>query len=69
MDGAYLINLDEYSDIGTYYIALYALNNNVIYFDSFIVEHIPREIKIFIRNTDIKINISRIQVYDSVMRQ
>ena len=32
-DGAYVINLDEYSDIGIYWIALYALNN-VTYFDS-----------------------------------
>ena len=34
-DGAYVINLDEYSDIGTHGIALYELNNNVTYFDSF----------------------------------
>ena len=27
--GAYVINLDQYSDIRTYWIALYALNNNV----------------------------------------
>ena len=33
-DGAYVIKLDEYSDIGTHWIALYALNNNVTYFDS-----------------------------------
>ena len=33
--GAYVINLDEYSDIGTHGIALYELNNNVTYFDSF----------------------------------
>ena len=33
--GAYVINLDEYSDIGTHWIALYALNSNVTYFDSF----------------------------------
>ena len=44
-DGAYVINLDEYSDIGTHWIALYALNNNVTYFDSFGAEHIPKEIK------------------------
>ena len=31
----YLINLDEYSDIGTHWIALYSLNSNVTYFDSF----------------------------------
>ena len=43
-DGAYVINPDEYSDIGTHWIALYSLNNNVTYFDSFGVEHIPKEI-------------------------
>ena len=40
-DGQYVINLDEYSDIGTHWIAQYILNNNVTYFDSFGVEHIP----------------------------
>ena len=30
-DGAYIINLDEYSDID---IALYVSNNNFTYFDS-----------------------------------
>ena len=38
-DGAYLINLDEYSDIGTHWVALYVQSNNVTYFDSFGVEH------------------------------
>ena len=28
-DGAYVISLDRYSDIGTRWIALYVLNNNV----------------------------------------
>ena len=28
-DGAYVINLDEYSDIGTHWIALWLNNNNV----------------------------------------
>ena len=44
-DGKYVINLDEYSDIGTHWIALYVNNKTVIYFDSFGVEHIPKEIK------------------------
>ena len=66
-DGAYVINLDEYSDIGTHWITLYALNNNVTYFDSFGVEHIPKEIKKFIRNKSITTNIFRIQAYDSIM--
>ena len=43
-DGAYLMNLDEYSDIGTHWIALYVKNNDITYFDSFEVEHIPKEI-------------------------
>ena len=33
-DGAYVINLDEYSDIGTHWVALYIQNNDVTYFDS-----------------------------------
>ena len=66
-DEAYIINLDEYSDIGTYWIASYTLNNNITYFDSFGVEHIPREIKNFIDNKYIKINILGTQAHDSVM--
>ena len=42
-------------------------NNNVTYFDSFGVEHIPKEIKTFINNKNIKTNIFRIQAYDSIM--
>ena len=41
-------------------------NNNVTYFDSFWVEHIPKEIKTFINNKNIKTNIFRIQAYDSI---
>ena len=41
-------------------------NNDVPYFDSFGVEHIPKEIKAFI-NINIKTKIFRIQAYDSVM--
>ena len=66
-EGAYVINLDEYSDIGTQWVALYVQNNNVTYFDSFGVEHIPKEIKAFINNKNIKTNIFRIQAYDSIM--
>ena len=42
-------------------------NNNATYFDSFGVEHIPKEITAFINNKNIKTNIFRIQAYDSVM--
>ena len=47
-DGTYVINLDEFKSIGTHWIALYVNANNIIYFDSFGVEHIPEEIKKFI---------------------
>ena len=43
-DGACVINLDEYYDIGNHWVALYASNNDAIYFDSFGVENIPKEI-------------------------
>ena len=66
-DGTYVINLDEYSDIGTHWVALYVSNNDVTYFDSFGVEHIPKEIKTFVGNKNIKTNIFRIQAYDSIM--
>ena len=66
-NGEYVINLDEYSDIGTNWIHWYVQNNEVTYFDSFGVENIPKEIKIFIGNKNIKINISRVQAYDSIM--
>ena len=66
-DGAYIINLDEYSDIGTHWVALYVQNNDVTYFDSFGVEHITKEIRTFIGNKNIKTNIFRIQAYDSIM--
>ena len=46
---AYVINLDEYTDIDTHWIVLYVneiafKTNEVIYFDNFGVEHIPKEI-------------------------
>ena len=46
---------------------MYLNNNDVTYFDSFGVEHIPTEIKTFISNKNIKTNIFRIQAYDSIM--
>ena len=66
-DGAYVMNLYEYFDLGTHWVALYINNNNVIYFDSFGVEHIPKEIKEFIRNKNIKTSIFRIKAYNSIM--
>ena len=63
-DGA---DIDEYSDIGTHWVALDVQNNDVPYFNSFGVEHIPKEIRTFIGNKNIKTNIFRIQDYVSTM--
>ena len=48
-DGVYVINLDGFKSIGTHWIALYVNAENVTYFDSFGIEHIPKEIRKFIR--------------------
>ena len=56
-DGAYVINFDEYADVGTHWIALFCNRNEIVYFDSFRVEHIPEEINKFIGNKNIKTNI------------
>ena len=53
--------------LGTHWIALYAKNNDITYFDSFGVEHIPKEIKKFRGNKNIIAKIFRIQAYDSIM--
>ena len=66
--GAYVINLDEYFDIGTHCIALHGNDETVTYFESFGIEHIPKEVKKFIGNRNIISNIYRIQNYDSIMR-
>ena len=50
--GAYVINLDEYENTGTHWIALFVKTNEAIY---------------FIGNNNIKSNIFRIQAYDSIM--
>ena len=66
-NSAYVINLDEYHDIGTHWVALYVNNQTVTYFDSFGVEHIPKEIMKFIGNKNKITNIFRTQAYDSIM--
>ena len=56
-DGAYIVNLDEYADVGTHWIALYCNRSEIVYFHSFGVEHVPEEIKESVRNKNIKVNI------------
>ena len=46
---------------------LYVNHNDLTYFDSFWVEHIPKEIRKLIGNKTIITNIYRIQAYHSIM--
>ena len=66
-DGAYVINLDEYADTGIHWVALICKKNEIVYFDSFGVEHIPEEIKELIGNKNIKANIFCVQANNSPM--
>ena len=66
-DEAYVINLNEYSDILTHWKALYVNTKTVTYFDSFGVKHIPKEIKNFINTKSVIANIFRIQACNSIM--
>ena len=46
---------------------MYGQNDNVVYFNSFGVEHIPKEIKEFVEKKNIITNIFRIQAYNLIM--
>ena len=66
--GTYVINLDEYKNTGTHWVSLFVKTNEVVYFDSFGVEHIPKKINKFIgSHKKIKANIFRIQAYNPIM--
>ena len=66
-DGAYVINLDQYADVGTHQIVLSCSRNEIVYFDSFDVEYVPEEIKDIIGNKTIKASIFRVQVNNSIV--
>ena len=60
-DGANIINLDEYANVGTHWIVLFCKKKEIVYFDSFGVEYISEEIKELIKefpgNKNIKTDI------------
>ena len=47
-DGAYVINLDEYADIGTHWIGLFCNRSAIDYFDSFGVGHVSEDLEILL---------------------
>ena len=62
-DGPYINSLDEYESIGTHWIDSFVNVENLTYFDSFGLEHIPKEIKKNMENKNILSNIHRIQAF------
>ena len=50
--GTYVINLDEFENTGTHWGSLFVKPKYTVYFDSFGVEHIPKEINKFIRSKE-----------------
>ena len=49
-DRTHVTNLDEYESSGTHWIILHVNANNIVYFDSFRVEYIPKKTKRFIED-------------------
>ena len=68
-DGAYMINLEELKSIGIHWIALYVNDNNIIYFDSFGVEHIPKETKKFVANKNMLMWILLYSIYSFCVKK
>ena len=67
--GAYVINLDEYADVGTHWNVLFCWKTETVYFDSFRVEHVPKEIKEFIESKNSKANIFKVQESNSIIHR
>ena len=63
----YVLHLDEYADVGTHWIVLFCRKNEIVYFNSFGVEHVPEEVKEIFGNKNIKANIFQVQANVSIM--
>ena len=67
--GAYVINLDEYADVGPHWNVLFCRKTETVFFNSFRVEHVPEEIKEFIESKSSKANIFKVQESNSIMHR
>ena len=63
----YIVNLDEYKSIGTRSITLYVNDGSATYFDSFGIEHIPKETKKINDDKNCIRNIFRMQVFELIL--
>ena len=71
-NGAYVIKLDHSENTGTHWVVIFVNSTEVIYFDSFGVEYIPKELMertehSSLGNKNIKTSIFRIQDNSSIM--
>ena len=66
-DGGYVVNLDDMGQSGTHWVAIFINDDRATYFDSFGVEHLPEEVKRFLVNKDLHVNIFRVQPARSVL--
>ena len=65
--GAYVKNLDEYSDLGENCLTLFCNKSEAVYSDSFGVEHVFEEIKEFAGNENVIANIFQLQANNSII--
>ena len=69
-DEVYIMILDGYETIGTDWIVLHVNDNNVTYFDSFRVEHIPKKnLKKFVGKKNFITNIFTVQAFNNAWIQ
>ena len=66
-DWTNVISVDKYAEVSTDWIALYVLDNDVTYFESFGFEHVSKEIRRFTGNKNMQTNIFRIYAFYSLM--
>ena len=65
-DGAYIINLDEYTDVGTHWIALFCNKNNIFILIVLVMNIFLKKFKNLLWIKTIS-NVFRIQANDSIM--
>ena len=65
--GAYVINLDKYTDVGTQWIGLFWNWIETVYLDSFGVENVLEEVKKLVGNKNIIAAVFWVQAKGSVM--
>ena len=49
-DGDYIINLDEYANVGTRWVALFYKKKEIVYFDSFVLNIFLNKLKNLLKN-------------------